>query len=171
MRELAVGADSEEHVAEVLSEADVISLHDRKVPKSRANIDHIAVGPAGVYVIDAKRYTGLVEARDKGSLLRSDIRLYVKGRDRTKLVESVMWQCDVVRTALGDDLAEVPIAGVLCFVAANWRGRFSNKAVTVNGVTCIWPTGLADVVEAPGDLSAADVGIVAMRLVEALRPA
>ena len=33
-------------------------LHDRKVPGSSANIDHLAVTPHGVFVIDAKRYQG-----------------------------------------------------------------------------------------------------------------
>lgn len=31
-------------------------LHDRRVPGTRANIDHIAVTPTGIWVIDAKRY-------------------------------------------------------------------------------------------------------------------
>jgi hypothetical protein len=31
-------------------------LHDRRRRGTRANIDHIAIGPTGVWVIDAKRY-------------------------------------------------------------------------------------------------------------------
>lgn len=167
----AVGAEGEERVAEVLARANVVALHDRKVPKSRANIDHIAIGPSGIYVIDAKKYTGLVEARDKGSWLRSDVRLYVKGRDRTKLVEGLKWQCDVVRTVLGDDLANIPVRGVLCFIGTEWPGLFGNKHVTVAGVTCIWPTRLGKIVEAPGQLSPENVDRVASRLAEKLRPA
>lgn len=33
-------------------------LHDRRIPGTRANIDHLAVTPSGVLVIDAKRYVG-----------------------------------------------------------------------------------------------------------------
>lgn len=33
-------------------------LRDRRIPGSRANIDHLAVTPTGVHVIDAKRYNG-----------------------------------------------------------------------------------------------------------------
>ncbi len=33
-------------------------LHDRRIPRTRANIDHIAVTAHGVVVIDAKRYRG-----------------------------------------------------------------------------------------------------------------
>lgn len=35
-----------------LQEHGVVTLHDRSVPGSRTTIDHIAVGPAGVFVID-----------------------------------------------------------------------------------------------------------------------
>ena len=33
-------------------------LHDRRMPRSRANIDHLVVTPTGVYVIDAIKYGG-----------------------------------------------------------------------------------------------------------------
>jgi hypothetical protein len=33
-------------------------LHDLAVPGSRANIDHLAIGPPGVFVIDSKQYRG-----------------------------------------------------------------------------------------------------------------
>jgi len=35
---------------------EVVVLHDRAIPGSRANIDHIGIGPTGVWVIDTKRY-------------------------------------------------------------------------------------------------------------------
>jgi len=41
-------------------------LHDRRIPGSRANIDHIVVAPSGVWIIDAKRYSDqLVQRRGK----------------------------------------------------------------------------------------------------------
>jgi hypothetical protein len=43
-----------------------VLLHDRKVPRTRGNIDHLAIAGSGVWVIDAKNYTGLVQRRDKG---------------------------------------------------------------------------------------------------------
>jgi Nuclease-related domain len=33
-------------------------LHDLAVPGSRANIDHLVIGPGGVFVIDSKQYRG-----------------------------------------------------------------------------------------------------------------
>jgi hypothetical protein len=41
-------------------------LHDRAIPGTRSNIDHIAVVPSGVWVIDTKQYRGRVQRRDRG---------------------------------------------------------------------------------------------------------
>lgn len=72
---------------------DVIFLHDRGVPRTRRNIDHIGVAPSGVYVVDAKRYKGRVEVRDVSGLFsRADRRLYVGGRDHSELARATSWQ-------------------------------------------------------------------------------
>jgi hypothetical protein len=45
----------------------VIVLHDRRIPGTQTNIDHIAITCSGdVWVIDAKRYAGSVRAVNKG---------------------------------------------------------------------------------------------------------
>ena len=138
-----VGAEGERRVAEVLAEATGVEvLHDRLVPGSKANIDHIAVGPAGVFVIDAKKYTGGIEIRDVGGFLRYDPRLYVNGRDRTKLVDGVLKQVEVVTAALGDEFVDVPVSGVLCFVGCNWG--LVKKPKTVRSVTALWPKRLPE---------------------------
>ena len=164
-----VGAEGERRVAEVLEGATGIEvLHDRLVPGSRANIDHIAIGPSGVFVIDAKKYTGQVEARDVGGLFRTDDRLYVNNRDRTKLVDGVLRQVDVVRTALGSDFADVPVHGVLCFVGCEWGWIMRTKRV--HGVMALWPTALPDHVSVAGPWS--DKGsAIADRLRSELRSA
>jgi hypothetical protein len=43
-------------------------LHDLAVPGSRANIDHLAIGPGGVFVIDSKLYSGKLHLATGGSL-------------------------------------------------------------------------------------------------------
>jgi hypothetical protein len=43
-------------------------LHDLVVPGSRANIDHLAIGPGGVFVIDSKLYSGKLHLAPGGSL-------------------------------------------------------------------------------------------------------
>lgn len=166
-----VGAEGERRVAEVLTDVKGIEvLHDRRVPGSRANIDHLVVGPAGVFVIDAKKYKegSAVEARDLGGFLRSDVRLYVGGRDRTKLVEGVLGQIEVVRAALGPSFDGVPIRGVLCFIGSMWG--LPKRVRKVRGVTAVWPKGLPRLVTAKGP-HAASTEKIAGHLRDALPPA
>lgn len=49
------GAHAEQHGAPA-------PVHDRRIPGSRANIDHIAVAATGVWVIDTKNATGALPA-------------------------------------------------------------------------------------------------------------
>jgi len=43
-------------------------LHDLAVPGSRANLDHLAIGPGGVFVIDSKQYRGRLQPDGSGRL-------------------------------------------------------------------------------------------------------
>jgi hypothetical protein len=43
-------------------------LHDLAGPGSRANIDHLVIGPAGVFVIDSKQYRGRLHVDPMGRL-------------------------------------------------------------------------------------------------------
>jgi Nuclease-related domain len=43
-------------------------LHDLAVPGSAANIDHLAIGPGGVFVIDSKHYRGRLKLDGSGRL-------------------------------------------------------------------------------------------------------
>jgi hypothetical protein len=43
-------------------------LHDLAVPGSRANIDHLVIGPGGVFVVDSKLYSGRLQLGADGSL-------------------------------------------------------------------------------------------------------
>jgi Nuclease-related domain len=89
-------------------------LHDRAVPSSRANIDHIAIAPSGVYIIDCKRYKGKIEVAKP---LFGEAKLKINGRDRTKLIDGLEKQVAHVKAALADVAADVPVHGCLCFVA------------------------------------------------------
>ena len=76
------------------------------MPRSRANIDHIAIAPSGVFVIDAKRYTGKIEVRKP---LIGDPKLVIRGRDKTKLVEGLKRQVEAVRSGLAVIEQDVPV--------------------------------------------------------------
>jgi hypothetical protein len=43
-------------------------LHDLAVPGSRANLDHLAIGPAGVFAVDSKQYRGRLQLDPTGRL-------------------------------------------------------------------------------------------------------
>jgi hypothetical protein len=43
-------------------------LHDLAVPGSQANIDHLVIGPGGVFVIDSKQYRGRLQLDPSGRL-------------------------------------------------------------------------------------------------------
>ena len=154
-RAWATGAAGEERLAVRLDAAAgdrLRLLHDRRIPRSRANIDHIAVTASGVFVIDAKRYTGRPDLRVEGGLLRPRVEKLVVGRrDCTKLVDGVRAQVDVVRSLLAASHPQTPVQGVLCFVDADWPlvgGDFSTR-----GVYVMWPRKLQKRLLADGDLS------------------
>jgi hypothetical protein len=125
-------------IRENLGEQAVV-LNDRRVPRTRGNIDHIVIAPSGVWVVDAKNYSGLVQQKDVGGLFRTDVRLYVGGRDRSKILTGLEWQVRAVREALADDAA--PLSCAICFTDAEW-GWFA-KPFTLRGVFISGPNGLA----------------------------
>lgn len=152
----AKGAEGERKVAarlEGLAQAGVVVLHDRRVPRSRANLDHLAVGPSGVYVIDAKRYAGQVARRDVGGWFRRDVRLFVGRRECSRDVAGAVRQADLVKRALAahPDVGSVPVVPVLCFVDAEWS-LFARPFV-LGQVHVAWPTATAQLVGRPGPLA------------------
>ena len=115
-RNWATGTEGEEGLAACLSRRcpEVPMLHDRAAPLSRANIDHIAIAPSGVYVIDCKRYRGKIEVTTP---LFGSQKLKVNGRNRTSLIRGLERQVAHVQAALSGLGAEIPVHGCLCFVA------------------------------------------------------
>jgi Nuclease-related domain len=100
----------------------IVVLHDRRMPGTRAKIDHVVIGRGGVFVVDAKRYAGRIGIHNKGGLFRSDNRLYVGRRDCSALADGVAWQADAVADALrATGLEGLPsVTSVLCFVDGEW---------------------------------------------------
>ncbi|KRE55629.1 NERD domain protein [Phycicoccus sp. Soil748] len=139
-------------------------LHDRRIPRSKANIDHIAMTANGVYVIDAKKYRGRPQLKIEGGILRPRVeRLLVGSRDCTKLVDGVLKQVDVVRAALAED---VPVRGVLCFVEAD--RPLIGGAFTTRDVQALWPKKLYPQLQAEGPLSAEAMDDIHRHLAKAL---
>src|SRR6476469_9593497 len=120
------GAEGEATLERWTARRGVVFLHDRRMPQSRVNLDHVAIGPAGVTVIDANRDRGRIEVERQ--------RLLVGRRDCTPLVDSVLAQADAVRAVLADGPhSAVPVRAVLCFVEGEWpwSGSFEVQGVPV----------------------------------------
>jgi hypothetical protein len=163
----AQGSKGERILADHMSRAlgdRVVLLHDRRVPRSRSNIDHIAVAASGVWVIDTKNWSGLVERRDVGSWFKVDHRLCVGGRDRTKAVDSMSRQITAVQNALKD--TDIPLHAALCFVDAHWG--FFAKPFELKGVRVSGPQRLATAIAAEGPLEHDEVLAVSKSLAAAL---
>jgi len=65
------GAAGERRTARLLGPLERqgwVVLHDLAVPGSRANLDHLAIGPGGVFVIDSKQYSGRLQLDSSGRL-------------------------------------------------------------------------------------------------------
>jgi Nuclease-related domain len=65
------GATGEQRTARLLSQLERHGwaiLHDLAVPGSRANIDHLVIGPGGVFVIDSKQYRSRLQLDPTGRL-------------------------------------------------------------------------------------------------------
>ena len=171
VRSWAIGAPGEVRVGGVLDGIDgVVALHDRRVPGSRANVDHIAITPSGVWVVDAKRYKDKrVEHRDVGGLFRTDERLWVGGRDQTTLVDSVGWQVQVVAAAAEGLLGESVVRPALCFVESDWA--LFARPFLVRGAAICWPRALPDILGKPGPFDPRAIEQIAAVLAVALPPA
>ena len=146
-------------------------LHDRSVPGSRANIDHVVVAPSGIHVIDTKRYNGRPEIRNKGGILSRDDRLYVRGRDRTKLVQAMTKQAMTVDAAAGDLVMDPPtaITPVLCFVESDWP--LLQGPLSMDGVRILTPRMLVKLVRREGPLDRERIERLGRRIAERLPPA
>jgi hypothetical protein len=142
----------------------VIPLHDRLIPGTRRNIDHIWVAPSGVWVVDAKAYKGKVVKRDVGPFWRAENKVYVGGRDRTGLAAGVESQIEAVLAALGPDSAVkgVEIHAVLCFLGSDWRRL--NFPFQVGTVWIMYPGALRKRLTKDGAVTREQMERIARRL-------
>lgn len=137
-----------------------IVLHDRQLPRSRANIDHIAVAPSGVWVIDAKRYKGKIEVRKPWF---RDAKLVIAGCNKSKLVDGLARQAEYVQSALDSVAPGVPVQACFCFV--NPEGQSSGTklpllgTLSISGYPLLYPRKLAKRLAQVLDVSVVDIGL------------
>jgi hypothetical protein len=130
------------------------------MPGSRANIDHIAIGPSGVWVIESKDYGGRLTVR------RDEI--YVAGRRRTQIIDQAIREAEAVEAVLVEAGMNAPVMPILCVHRADlpWR------TPVIDGVSIVSGRGLLRRLDggAP-QLAEATVELIARRLDYALRRA
>jgi Nuclease-related domain len=161
-RAWASGAAGERELAASLARRcpGAIVLHDRRLPGTRANIDHLAVAPSGVYVIDAKRYKGKVEIRKP---FFGQPKLVIRGRDQTKLIHGLDRQVEAVRAALASNAAPVEVHGCLCFVGGRADKPLLRK-LSFDGYRLLYPRQLAKWLNRPGELDSDEMRRLAENL-------
>jgi Nuclease-related domain len=77
-------------------------LHDVAIPGSRANGDHLLIGPPGVFLVDSKAWHGHITMAPDGSAWHD-------GHPMHGALQTVRWEADQLTTALG-----APVLPVLC---------------------------------------------------------
>jgi Nuclease-related domain len=117
------GAIGEYRTAQFLKKylrEDAMVLHDRALPDSPANVDHIVVAPSGVWIIDAKNWSGVLNYRPEGHG-RFRERLFVDGVDKTYKVEAVYDAVlPIAQMLMG---FEPPIHPAVVFVSPEYKFR------------------------------------------------
>jgi hypothetical protein len=103
------GAAGERRTARLLSPLERhgwVVLHDLAVPGSRTNLDHLVIGPGGVFGIDSKQYRGRLQLDPTGRLWHGRYPL-------APAVRAASWEADQAARVLPDPgMAVLPVVAV-----------------------------------------------------------
>jgi Nuclease-related domain len=152
------GAHGEQQTARLLDRLTrdgYVVLHDLAVPGSPANVDHLVIGPSGVFVIDSKQWTGRVHQSSDGLVWHNHYRL-----DRT--LATVRWEAEILGRLLG-----IPAAPLLCVHGAHVQGG----GLHAQGVAMVPAYLLRSALGQDQLLSDADVELLTATARVRLRPA
>jgi Nuclease-related domain len=152
------GAHGERRTARLLDRLTrdgYVVFHDLAVPDSPANLDHLVIGPSGVFVIDSKQWTGQVHQSGDGLAWHNHYPL-----DRT--LETVRWEAQQVSRLLG-----TRAAALLCVHGAHVHGG----GLHAQGVAIVPAHLLRSALGYDRVLSDAEVELLATTAWSRLRPA
>jgi hypothetical protein len=122
-----IGADGERRTGrdlQGLADAGFVVLHDRRVPGYGGNVDHIAIGPSGVWAIETKSIAGKVEIHGDS--------LTIGRRKQDKAVDQVYREATAVQIAMANWLT--PLGLTVTPVICLHRGELPWFNKTVRGV-------------------------------------
>ena len=104
-----MGAAGERRTARLLGQLERQGwavLHDLALPASQANLDHLVIGPGGVFAIDSKQYRGRLQLDPSGQLWHGRYPL-------APTLRAVSFEADRAAVVLPDPgMAVVPIVAV-----------------------------------------------------------
>jgi hypothetical protein len=144
-------------------------LHDRSRPGTvHATIDHIAIGPGGITVIDSKNLSGKIRVSNAGGMFgpRMDT-LTVNNRDHTALVSAVEEQIEAVRDILAmRGMPHIEVSGALCI--NNGEGLPLFRQLRVRGVLIDSTKAVANLAGRTGALNSETVAVAHAHLLSAL---
>jgi hypothetical protein len=83
----------------LLRQAGYFALHARAIPGSNAIIDHLVIGPAGVYALDSERWDRRLPVRTVGGTL-----LYHGPINQKKRLLHARWEAEQASTLVGAEL-------------------------------------------------------------------
>ena len=152
------GAAGERHTARLLDRLGrdgYVSFHDLAMPDSPANLDHLVLGPSGVFVIDSKQWTGQVHQSSDELIWHNHYRL-----DRT--LATLRWQADTLGRLLG-----VAVAPLVCVHGAH----IQHGGLRAQGVAIVPATLLRSALGYDQVLSDTDIERYATTARMRLRPA
>jgi len=150
----AMGEESTALILDALASRRWKVWHDLAVPGSRANLDHLVVGPTGVWLLDTKTTTGAISTRWG--------KVRVAGRQLD--VSSTAWEAEVVAGELSRDLGWPGGLEVTPLVVLHGLGRRRRTARSA-GITVVAPEALERTLKGGRrTLTRSDVAAVASRV-------
>jgi hypothetical protein len=125
-----LGRKGESRVTEILKTLpdDYVILNDIVVPDRKGNVDHVLIGPNGVFVIETKNYSGFVKCAED--------QWYVNGRPIRSLSKQAKRNSMAVRGCIASLFAQpqnkIPyVVPVLVFVGSRIKLKLFKPAVGV----------------------------------------
>jgi hypothetical protein len=131
-------------------------LHDVAIPSSRANGDHLLIGPPGMFLVDSKAWHGRITLGADGSAWHN-------GHPMGGVLETVRWEAEQLTKTLG-----APVIPMLCVhdTQLPWGELY------VNGIPVLTPGRLVATLRAlPAHMDEVGVMLLAEHARHQLHPA
>ncbi len=139
-------AEAERHAAralERLARAGYTVLHDRALPGSASNIDHLVIGPSGAWVVETDAHRGPLR-QNRAGLWAGKVPLHPR-------LELVAWMGEEITDQLAAELPaglQVSVAPVIAFA----RAAPPHGLAVLDDVVLLPATGVADYILTAGVL-------------------